>query len=339
MHPRLAAALEAIPPPQTEANSLRIATARGLICGYHHRWINEDWNVESVEQEFHIPIFNPSSKRRSPFFTHAGKFDGVVSRNGDVYLLEHKTCREEIGPASPYWTRLCIDTQVSGYLLASWHLGRKLAGVLYDVIRKPVIRPKLLGLREATSVRSSGIYCSRPLSPETYRQFSLSGDLRENPEMFEARLAQDTMDRPDWYFGRQLVTRLDKELLTYAEELWRTAKEIRLADTSADHRRNDKSCFAFQRPCEYLGLCAGHDHPSRPHWRQLPTLHPELEDPSCGPNTLTHSRITTFTTCRRKHYYRYGLGISRWDTPEPLAFGSLFHEALAAWWWAGNAPS
>jgi hypothetical protein len=336
MHPKLAAALAAIPPPESEAQALRSAIARGLMTGYHHRWIDEDWNVESVEQEFHVPIFNPTSRRRSPRYTHAGKFDGIVSQNGDRYLLEHKTCREEIGPGSPYWTRLSIDTQISGYLLASWHLGRKLTGVLYDVIRKPEIRSKLLGLKETHLVRTSGMYCNLRLSPETYQQFSLADDFRETPEMFQARLIQDTLVRPDWYFGRQLVTRLDKELLTYAEELWRTTRDIHAAESTGDHRRNDKACFAFHRPCEYLGLCAGHDHHSRPHWRQLPLLHPELEDPTCGPTTLTHSRISTFTTCRRKDFYRYQLGISRWETPEPLAFGSLLHEALAAWWNTGS---
>jgi len=337
MHPRLAAALSAIPPPETEDQALRSAIARGLVTGYHHRWINEDWAVESIEQEFHIPIFNPHSKRRSVLYTHAGKFDGIISKNGDSYLLEHKTCREEIGPASPYWTRLSIDTQISGYLLASWHQGKKLDGVLYDVIRKPEIRPKLLGLKETSMVKLSGMYCNMRLSPEAYQQFSLSRDFRETPEMFQARLIQDTLERPDWYFGRQLITRLAKELLTYAEELWRTQKDIHAALSSGDHRRNDKACFAYRSPCEYLGLCAGHDQPSGPQWRQLPTLHPELEDPSCGPTTLTHSRISTFTTCRRKHFYRYGLGITRWDTPEPLTFGSLIHEALAAWW--GTEPA
>jgi len=234
---------------------------------------------------------------------------------------------------------LSIDTQISGYLLASWHLGRKLNGVLYDVIRKPEIRPKRLGLKETSQVQASSTYCNVRLSPEAYQQFSLSEDFRETPEMFEARLIQDTLDRPDWYFGRQVVTRLDMELLTYAEELWRTAKDIRQAESSGDHRRNDKACFAFNRPCEYLGLCAGHDDPSRPHWRHLPTLHPELEDQTCGTTTLTHSRISTFTTCRRKHFYRYGLGITRWDTPEPLVFGALLHEALAAWWCTDSSPA
>jgi PD-(D/E)XK nuclease superfamily len=338
MHPKLLAALSVIPAPETEAQALQAAIARGLMEGYHYRWVDEQWTVESVEQEFHLPIFNPASKRRSLLYTHAGKLDGTISRCGDPYLLEHKTCREEIGPGSPYWQRLAIDTQISGYLLASWHLGRKLKGVLYDVIRKPEIRPKRLSAKEASVVQSSGLYCDRRLSPEAILQFSNSGDLRETPEMFQARLVQDTQERPDWYFGRQVVTRLDRELLAYAEELWRTVKDMHLAESLGDDRRNDKACFAYHRPCEYLGLCAGHDRVG-PHWRQLPNLHPELEDPSCGSHTLTHSRISTFVTCRRKHFYRYRLGITSWDTPEPLSFGTLIHQALAAWWRSCGQPS
>jgi PD-(D/E)XK nuclease superfamily len=338
MHPKLAVALSAIPPPETQDQALGTAIARGLMTGYHHRWISEDWTVETIEQEFHVPIFNPASKRRSLLYTHAGKFDGIVSQNGDDYLLEHKTCREEISPGSAYWTRLAIDTQISGYLLASWHLGRKLKGVLYDVIRKPEIRPKRLSLNETSRVQTTGCYCNVRLSEDCMLQFGHSGDLRETAEMFQARLVQDTLERPEWYFGRQLVTRLDQELLTYAEELWRTVKDIHAAESLGDHRRNDKACFAYHRPCEYLGLCSGHDCPG-PHWRQLPTLHPELEDPSCGSTTLTHSRISSFVTCRRKHFYRYGLGITQWGIPEALAFGSLLHEALAAWWGTAESPS
>src|SRR5262249_7684588 len=152
----------------------------------------------------------------------------------------------------------------------------KLTGVLYDVIRKPEIRPKRLSLKETSMVRMSSMYSNMRLSPAAYQQFSLAGDFRETPEMFQARLIQDTLERPDWYFGRQVITRLDQELLTYAEELWRTTKDIRLAESSGDNRRNDKACFAFHRPCEYLGLCAGHDHPLQTHWRQLPIIHPEL---------------------------------------------------------------
>jgi PD-(D/E)XK nuclease superfamily protein len=341
MHPKLSAAYAAIPPPQNEKEALRAAIARGLLCGYHARWLDDGWHPEAVEEEFSVPIVNPSTAHRSRHFTHAGKFDGIVRRDGEPYLLEHKTCAEDIAPGSWYWKRLTIDTQASGYLLAAFHQGRKLAGVLHDVIRKPGIRPRQLSLKEGSELRSTGEYCGRPLSPESFQAFCLNAtDFRETPEMFEARLAKDTLSRPDWYFGRLIVTRLDKELLTYAEELWQMDREIAAAERTQDRRRNDEACFAFGPPCEYLDLCSGHDtidNVSR--WKQLDSVHPELsleDSKHDGHRILTHTRLGCFALCRRKHFYRYTLGITRWNTPEPLIFGTLLHEALAAWWRTGD---
>lgn len=332
MHPKLVAALAALPHGQDDADALRLATIRGLLFGYHDRWKDEEWHVDGVEQEFHLPIVNPATRRPSPMFTHAGKFDGLISRYDGPYLLEHKTCSEDLSPGSWYWRRLAIDTQLSGYLLASWLSGQRLAGVLYDVIRKPEIRPKKLGLADSSEFRQSGLYCGRQMSSASYQRFCLDLERHEGPEMFEARLAQDTLARPEWYFGRQILCRLDRELLTYARELWLTAQDMHQAMRFGDHRRNDKACYQFFRPCEYLDLCAGQDRVENPRWHKLPSLHPELEDPTCGSRTLTHSRISCFSQCRRKHHYRYELGIARGGEAEALYFGSLFHAALAAWW-------
>lgn len=333
MHPKLAGALAALAQPETEHDELRAATARGLLFGYHARWVADDWQVEAVEREFAVPIVNPTTHRRSAHFIHAGKFDGLIAKRSDEYLLEHKTCSEDVSPGSFYWRRLAIDAQVSGYLLASWLLGRKLVGVLYDVIRKPEIRPKKLGLSDTADVRRTSQYCGRMLSAETFQRFLLDKEYRETPEMFEARLAQDTLERPDWYFGRQVITRLDRELLTYAQELWQTAQDVHRAMTTEDRRRNAGACYLFHRPCEYLDLCAGHARPENGRFISLPTLHPELEELSDdGSRVLTHTRLSTFALCRRKHFYRYGLGLATGETSDALAFGSLFHEALAAWW-------
>ncbi len=337
MHPKLQAAYAVIPAPQDDTEALRVAIIRGLLFGYHHRWLDEPWQVHEIESEFHVPIFNPDTRRPSRHFTHAGKVDGLVSRDGRTYLLEHKTCRDDLGPDSPYWKRLTIDTQISGYLLARWHLGQRLDGVLYDVIRKPEIRPRKLSDREEKQLTITRRYCGSPLDDTAYELWRKDPASRETPAMFEARLAQDTLARPDWYFARRIIVRLDQELLTYARELWQTAREMHLAERAQDRRRNDRACMAYDRPCEYLDVCAGHDRLDNPRWKKLVTIHPELEDVTDGHRTLTHSRIASFATCRRKHHYRYELGLTRWEEAEPLALGHLLHQALAAWWQSESA--
>lgn len=287
------------------------ATAVGLMRGYHARWAGAAWHVVSrddVEQEFREAIINPDTGKPSRTFDHAGKIDGVVSYRGRELLLEHKTTSEDItDPNAPYFRRLEIDAQVSGYMLAHWQAGRKLDGTLYDVVRKPGIRPK---------------------------QVSRGGRI-ETPEEFCERLTADTLERPDFYYARTTIYRQDHQLLEFARELWEVADEIRQARVYDRHYRNSGSCMMFNRPCEYLGLCSGHDTPDGGRWRKKERVHAELplvEDD--GRNTLTNSRIACFKACRRKHYYKYEIGLERADrhTDEALYFGSVMHEAWAAWW-------
>lgn len=47
-----------------------------------------------------------------------------------------------------------------------------------------------------------------------------------------------------------------------------------------------------------------------------------------GLDLLTHSRTTCFKNCRRRHYFRYELGVRREYGSAPLRIGSAVHEAL-----------
>ena len=124
------------------------------------------------------------------------------------------------------------------------------------------------------------------------------------------------------------------ELFLFAEELWQLAQEIREARLTKRHYRNGGSCMAYNSPCEYLGICSGHDEPDSDNWSKRENVHSELEYKDDSRNVLTNSRLRCFQTCRKKAYYRYELGLERVDakTPDALYFGSVFHAGLAAWW-------
>lgn len=47
---------------------------------------------------------------------------------------------------------------------------------------------------------------------------------------------------------------------------------------------------------------------------------------------LTASRVKSYRRCPRLHHLRYDLGIRPVESAAPLRFGTLVHEALAAWW-------
>lgn len=334
----LQAALDAV----TEATNgvpdteVLAATIRGLLRGYDARWQEADYSTVSVEEEFHLPIINPASGKPSRTFTQAGKKDGVVEYNptGKRYLLEHKTCSEDISdPNATYWRRLAIDSQVSCYVLANWQLGKKLDGTLFDVIRKPSIRPKKLAKAERQQIVVSGEYCGTKLS-DSVREYVQANE-SENGELFEARLAHDTIiERPDWYFQRRVIPRMDSDVLEYAHDAWQTANAIREARNTGHHFRNSGACVMYGSPCEFLGICSGHDNFESDKWRKREHLHGELSVDDDGKSVLTFSSMQTFRTCRRKYHYRYELGYERATEEESAAlyFGTCFHVALAQWW-------
>lgn len=317
------------------ADPLDQAKARALMIGYDARWKNAGFVCEAKELQFTMPVLNPATRRKSRTWTNAGKYDGLVSRNGEGWLLEHKTTSDDLGAESTYWKQLAIDSQVSHYMLARWQEGQRLVGTLYDVIRKPTINPKKLTKADQQLFVAGRTYYGQRFDDAFVSAWQRDPEARETPEMYGARLTHDcTVERPEWYFQRQEIPRLDRDIIEYAGELWEVGQQISAARKSGVHYRNSGACAMYGRPCEFLGICSGYDTPESDRW-QPRQLHSELDlDGDSGRDVLTNSRIRCFQTCRRKHFYRYELGIERRDDEQAAAlrFGSLMHLALEAWW-------
>ena len=117
------------------------------------------------------------------------------------------------------------------------------------------------------------------------------------------------------------------------ELVGRTILDARLHNR---HYRNSDACIAYGTPCEYLGVCSGHDSIDSDNWQRVDWVHEELPvlTNDGGHGLLTNSRVRCFQTCRRKHYFRYELGARKRDEAERevLHFGKCWHQALAAWW-------
>lgn len=305
-----------------------------LMHGYDQRWRSSSYRAISLEEEFHLPIVNPDTGRQSRSWTQAGKYDGIVEMDGRRYLLEHKSTSDDIrDPDATYWRQLAVDSQVSMYALANWQAERKLEGTVYDVIKKPTIRPKKLTQMEKRTIASLGQYCGQKVHEETQQQIT-GGEERETPDLFGIRLAADIAEDPNKYFQRRMVPRLDHELVEWATELWQSAKQISEARRSGVHPRNSDACMQYGRPCDFLGICSGHDTPESDRWQRVDSVHRELDTIDSGTNILTHSRLRSFRSCHRKHYYRYELGLERveQEDPENLVMGRLLHESLELWW-------
>lgn len=103
---------------------------RAMIVAYHHRWHSEPWEILDVEVQFRYELGG---------FEIGGKVDAIIrdTRDGRVFVLEHKSTGQDASAGSGYWDRLSIDTQVSIYVDGATMLGHEIAGVIYDVIQRP----------------------------------------------------------------------------------------------------------------------------------------------------------------------------------------------------------
>lgn len=316
-----------------ERQAIVRAKIRGLLRGYDARWSDAGYLALSVEQTFEHDLFNPDTGKPSRTFTTAGKLDAVASLSSRRFVIDHKTTSEDISdPNAPYWQQLAIEGQATHYMLLEWLGGNKPDGAVWDVTRKPLIRPKKLTKAERTLAVADRKYFGRSLTQQSLD--SLQVNESETLEMYESRLAHDcTIERPEWYFQRRSVPRLDSEMLEYAQDLWEQAHLIRESRKRPRLPKHTGACLMYGSPCRFLGICSGHDSPDSERWQRKAATHREL-GPEVSKEALTNSRIRCFQVCPTKHYYEYELGIERVDEEEreALFFGTLFHEGLRAWW-------
>lgn len=217
----------------------------------------------------------------------AGKMDKVVRiGDGRLAVMEHKTCGESIDPGSNYWRRLAIDAQIDRYFAVALQK-HDVACVLYDVVRKPEIEPKLIPLVDEAGIKivldADG---NRVLNKDgTPRQ---SGDAakgwvlqsrRETVEEFGERLTNDIATRPTWYFARQEIPRSENE--NWSADTQDAINAIRRSRASGRWLRNTGACLTMGT-CPYFDFCTTRKDPQRgdelPHgFKWTDDIHPELQ--------------------------------------------------------------
>lgn len=323
----------------TERNQLVAAKCRGLMIGYDARWRDQTMRAEAIEEEFNVPVYNLDGKQlsKSRTFTLAGKMDVRVFSDGRRLIMDHKTTSDDISPDGVYWRQLQVEGQANLYILACQVLGIEVGGAIWDAIKKPLIRPKKLAEADRASIASEPhTYCGFPVDSSSVRWVVEGGKgVTEDAHLFGLRVARLCLDEPEKYYQRQSIFKVESDVLEAAGEVWDIAQDVLTCRRTGRAYRNSGACMAYGRPCEYLGICSGYDTPDSDKWARRACVHSELDTiEGDGRDVLSHSRMKCFQTCRRKHYYRYELGIERVneEEAEALYFGSLIHKALEAWW-------
>lgn len=248
-------------------------TALAMVRGWWRRYA-DDPIVKYVASEisFDLPIVNPYTGREYAGHRNAGKIDGIAELpDGRLALVEHKTTSDEIGPASDYWQRLLIDQQISRYYLAAHELGYPVSAVVYDVLRKPQIRPKNVAKLDR----------HRATTERHYFNLQLNGVCpeRETPRMYGARLLADLSERPEFYFARNEIPRLQSDLDQFKLDQWAAVRAISSCELDGYWPRNTGACTSPYR-CQFLDVCRGlngdPDEQVPDGFRIAGNLHPEL---------------------------------------------------------------
>jgi radical SAM protein with 4Fe4S-binding SPASM domain len=285
-------------------------TVLRLVCAYDWRWQTNKLEYLAVELPFQIPLKNPKTGRTTPNFEIAGKIDAIVRlEDGRLAVKETKLFGEDIKPDAEMWRLLRMDQQISLYIIAARELGYDCDTVLYDVARKPGIKPELVPILDQLGVKivldangervktKTGLWRTTASTADGYVVQSKP----MTPEEWGEKLSSDIAERPQYYFCRQEIARLDQDLREYQCELWDVQQAMRDAQkNNAWYRTVNKNTCKF---CDYFDLCSKGCDPSAvpPGFRLIDDKHPELSGRQDHVNSTT--AITTITTAETVNGY------------------------------------
>lgn len=217
------------------------AKVRVLLTGYDARWSGERFEVAAVERQFRAPLVNPETGAPSRTYDLGGKLDVLLARG----IVEHKTTSEEVGIGSMYWRRLALNSQVSTYYAGAKSLGHEVDACVYDVIRKPSIRPLKATPAESRKYTKDG------------RLYAAQREHDETPAEYAARLTDEVAANPDKYYQRGEVVRLESEEREAAFDVWQLARAMREAELAGRAPRNTDACMRYGKVCPFFDVCSG----------------------------------------------------------------------------------
>lgn len=297
-----------------------VVKARALLIGYDARWANEPYEVLRVQPMFKTAIINPETGRPSNTFELGGKLDVLVRdiRTNEIAIVETKTTSDDIAPTSAYWhTVSATDPQVSTYykgarvILEEAKIKGEVARCVYDVIRKPTIKPykatppESRKYTEAKKKKCPQCKLKKPLcaaphvfevkngehillrdlvdepipgsaffhedTREIFKVTCLDGEILTDPggklyanmrdrdetaPEFYVRLLKDILERPDFYYARGDVVRLEQDEVEHSHDLWHTARIMREMELAKRAPRHLGQCKRFGRFCNYFPVCS-----------------------------------------------------------------------------------
>ena len=271
-----------------KAGAVEAAIERGARCGldvgdqikvrvllekYCEVYRTEDFEVLDVEAAFDMPLVNPRTGRASRTFRFDGKSDGLVRKDGKVWILEHKTTSSI---TDAYIDRIEIDAQIALYAWAWERQGMEVAGAIYDIIEKPGIKWKVGETDEEFEARRAALAAKSKTGKSTAK--------KQEPDTYDTFLERVRAEVTADSFRRVEVPLTKERMAEAVSHFWATAKDIRDADRTANYYPNSGNCTKFGQVCPYLSLCRAHgDLTQCTDEYRREKAHIELEADHAGP--------------------------------------------------------
>jgi hypothetical protein len=200
------------------------------------------WRITAVEKKFNVS--SGYGKRI------VGKIDGlidfVIDSNKMKFLLEHKTTSTWGVDGSAYLRNLMWDEQSTTYIYAYNEMHRRgelsgelVAGIFYNIVEKPTIRPHLATpVEKRVYKRDGSLYASQ-------REYD------ETPEEYLARVKE-------WYLAKSrvhqhFVYRTPAQIAEHVADFNMTLHDINAAERDNTWYRNPMACSILS--CPYAPKC------------------------------------------------------------------------------------
>lgn len=238
------------------------ARVAAMLRAYDARWSAwaQECDIIAVEAQWTAPLTDELGTVARTWEL-AGKIDLLVRLpDGRHAIVEHKTTSSDVGEGSEYRARLELDGQISMYFHGAHAIAVPVEVCVYDVIRKPAIKPALATPVDARKYTKDG------------RLYATQREVDETPEAFAERcLAEVELVQVE-------VLRSGAALSAHMADLWDTVHSIEATRRRGSiGSRHTTSCFDYHRACDYLAVCEGRasiDDSTR--FRRLPLVHQEL---------------------------------------------------------------
>ena len=185
-------------------------TALGMWVSFPRKDLTIFQETKS-EKEFKVRLGN----MRNVLFV--GRSDRLIKKDGLWWVGELKTTGL---PLQGFKNRMSVSDQVTAYVYAWKKKGYPVNGVLFDIIRKPLLRK----------------------------------GVREDCTLFCQRIFDDYVSNPLKYHERHYEYRSDEDLNRWEKDTTLAVKNIRRI-WKGDYFRNPDACWNYNSECPYKKIC------------------------------------------------------------------------------------